>query len=291
MRTLVVGTSGQLAIELRRNAPASVGLLAAEKLNLADPASCQAVLDRLQPTLVVNAGAFTAVDRAEGERDQALAVNAAGPETLARWCESHRAALIHVSTDYVFDGSKPSPYEPSDPTGPLNVYGETKLEGERRIRAALSRHVIVRTSWVFSAHGSNFVKTMLRLARERDELKIVADQVGRPTFAGDLAHAIWSVAEKIRQSAEDAPWGTYHFASSGETTWCELARAVVAEQARFTGKTPTVTGISARDYPTPARRPVNSRLDTSSFERAFAVTPPPWEDGVRGVVAELLLAR
>jgi dTDP-4-dehydrorhamnose reductase len=283
---LVVGTSGQLARELRRSTPSSVELVPAEKLDLADGAACREALERLGPRLVVTAGAFTAVDRAESERAQALAVNADGPETLARWCQESRAALIHVSTDYVFDGSKASPYLPSDPPGPLNVYGETKLEGERRVRAALARHVILRTSWVFSAHGNNFVKTMLRLAREREELKVVADQFGRPTFAGDLARAIWAVAAVLGHGEAPA-WGTHHFASSGETSWCELARATVAEQARFTGKAPVVTAISAGDYPTPARRPVNSRLDTASFEHAFSFTPPPWQEGLREVVSEL----
>lgn len=286
MRTLVVGTSGQLAVELRRKVSADVDLLPAEKVDLAAPDACREALERLRPELIVNAGAFTAVDRAESEREAAMAINAHGPEALARWCEARNAALIHVSTDYVFDGSKASPYAPEDATNPINVYGETKLEGERRIRAALTRHVIVRTSWVFSAHGSNFVKTMLRLAREREELRVVADQQGRPTFAGDLATAIWSVAGRLRREA-DSSRGTYHFASSGETTWYELACAAVKEQARFTGKAPKVTPIAARDYPTPARRPANSRLDTASFERAFEVTPPPWRDGLRAVVAEL----
>lgn len=291
LRTLVVGTSGQLARELHR-APRSpaILLLPAQKVELAAESAVLALLDGAQPELVVNAAAYTAVDRAETEPERSLEVNAAGPATLARWCQQHGAALVHVSTDYVFDGEKASPYIVEDATGPINVYGHSKLAGELAIRGALTRHVILRTSWVFSAHGENFVKTMLRLAGERDELRVVADQFGRPTPAADLAAAIWAVASQLA-NGRDLAWGTYHFAGAGSTSWRGFAEAIVEEQHPLTGRSPTVTPISSAEFPRPARRPQFSVLDTSSFELAFGFAPAPWRDGLRRVIQELLSGR
>jgi dTDP-4-dehydrorhamnose reductase len=290
LRTLVIGTSGQLALELRRLSPApGIELLPAQRVELADDASVSSLLDLARPELVINAAAYTAVDRAEDEPERAFAVNAEGPATLARWCERHGASLVQLSTDYVFDGLKPAPYLPSDPPSPLNVYGRSKLAGEVAVRSALPRHVILRTSWVFSAHGENFVKTMLRLARERDELRVVADQIGRPTPAADLARAVWCVAAELASRGE-VSWGSYHFAGSGVTSWHAFAEAIVDEQRAITGREPAVKPIETKDFPRPATRPKSSVLDTSDFERVFCLEPAPWRDGLRDVVRNLLSA-
>ena len=286
MRTLVVGTSGQLATELHRQAH-GVDLQPAQKIDVADERALRALLDEARPSLVINASAYTAVDRAEQERERAFAVNADGPRYLAQWCATNGAALMHVSTDYVFDGSKVGAYVEDDAVGPLNVYGESKLAGEVAIREELPEHLIVRTSWVFSAHGQNFVKSMLRLARERDELRVVSDQTGRPTAASDLARALLVLAGRFA-SGEAVAWGTYHFAGTGETSWHGFAQAIIAEQAAYTGRRPLVTAIGSSDYPTPARRPANSWLDTSLFERTFGLAPRSWRDDLREIVRQIV---
>ncbi|HEX2873841.1 MAG TPA: dTDP-4-dehydrorhamnose reductase [Polyangiaceae bacterium] len=286
MRTLIIGTSGQLATELHRQGD-SMQVHPAQKVDVTDEGAVRALLDGARPSLVINASAYTAVDRAEQERERAFAVNGNGPRFLARWCAANGAALIHVSTDYVFDGTKANAYVEDDAVGPLNVYGESKLGGEVAIREELPEHLIVRTSWVFSAHGQNFVKSMLRLARERDELRIVSDQSGRPTAASDLARALLTLAGRLA-SGETIAWGTYHFAGAGETTWHGFAQAIIAEQAAFTGRRPLVTAIASSDYPTPARRPANSVLDTSLFERTFGVAPRSWRDDLGEVVRQIV---
>jgi len=288
MRTVVIGTSGQLALEVRRLAAAhGLELAPALQLDVSRAAEVEALLGRERAELVINASAYTAVDRAESDAGRAFAVNRDGPAHLAGWCRRHGAALLHVSTDYVFDGSKPSPYVENDPTAPLGVYGTSKLAGERAVRESLEQSVIVRSSWVFSAHGQNFVKTMLRLARERDELRVVADQTGRPTSAADLARALLLLAKRWRDERELA-WGTYHFAGEGATTWYEFACTIVDAQAPLTGRRPRVTPIRTEDYPTPARRPRNSVLDCSRFARAFGITPSPWQSELELVIEALL---
>jgi dTDP-4-dehydrorhamnose reductase len=287
MRVTIIGTSGQLATELHVRAPkSSFDVSPPERVDVSDAAALSAFLDRVQPRLVINASAYTAVDRAESEPARAFAVNEQGPRRLAEWCLANDAPLLHVSTDYVFSGDKALPYVESDVTGPLGVYGASKLAGEVAIREGCPRHCIVRTSWVFSAHGQNFVKTMLRLAGERPELRVVADQRGRPTSASDLADALWRVAEVIRSGRE--PWGTYHFANAGATTWHAFASAIVDEQAAVTGKQPPVVPITTAEYPTPARRPANSELDTTRFEATFSLTPRPFREPLREVVRDLL---
>jgi len=276
-----------LATELHRAAPnPQLQLISPEKVDLGDAAATLALLQRTNPDLVLNAAAYTAVDRAESDREAAFRVNEAGPRTVARWCSAESKPLFHVSTDYVFDGTKSSAYREDDAVAPLGVYGESKLAGERAVRAELEQHVILRTSWVFSAHGQNFVKTMLRLAREREELRVVADQVGRPTPAADLALALLSLAERYRLN-QTLAWGTYHFAAEGHTSWHGFAEAIVMEQAQLTGKSPRVVAIATSDYPTPARRPANSVLDTSRFQQTFGLAPPPWQSGLRSVIREL----
>ena len=229
---LVTGAGGQLGRELaqRLSATEAVCLPRAE-LDLTDAAHLRATLARLRPQVVINAAAYTAVDRAETERDLAFALNAEAPAALARACADEGAALIHVSTDYVFDGQSRRPWREDDPTGPINVYGASKLAGEQAIGHALPRHIIVRTAWVFGAHGPNFVRTVLRLARERGALRIVADQTGSPTWAGHLAEALIHLARRIA-SGETLAWGVYHYAGAPAASWHAFAEAIVHEAPR-----------------------------------------------------------
>jgi dTDP-4-dehydrorhamnose reductase len=283
----VIGTSGQLALALRRHSlPRGFSLIPAEKVNVADRAALFSLLERDRPDLVINASGYTAVDKAETEREQAFRINADGPHWLAQWCNERGSTLIHVSTDYVFDGRQTTPYSESTAANPLNVYGASKLAGEVRIADALERHVIVRTSWVFSADGQNFVKTMLRLANEREELRIVSDQHGRPTAANDLASALWRVATRLAEGAQN--YGTFHFAGAGATTWYDFAGAIMGERSLEGLPAPRLVPIMTADYPTPAPRPAHSVLETSRFESAFDVSPRPWRIGLREALALLL---
>jgi dTDP-4-dehydrorhamnose reductase len=244
----------------------------------------------LRPDIVVNAAAYTAVDKAETERDVAATVNAEAPGALASACAAINALLVHYSTDYVFDGTGDSPWREEDRTAPLGIYGQTKLDGERRIRESGCRHLIFRTSWVYAARGANFVRTMLRLAVEREALNVVADQFGAPTGAELLADA---TAHALRSAdGREELLGTYHLAASGTTTWCDYARLVIS-QARGAGwpvkvELDRITAVPTSAYPLPARRPHNSRLDCRKFEAAFGLRLPPWQDGVRRVIAELI---
>lgn len=288
MRTLIIGTSGQLALELRAaEFSEEVQLRTPEKVDLADERAVTSLLENAAPELIINAGAYTAVDRAETERERAFSVNALGPAVLAKFCRRRGGVLIHISTDYVFDGEKRQPYVESDAPNPLNVYGASKLAGESAIREQLEEHVILRTSWVFSGHGHNFLTTILRLARERDELRIVGDQIGRPTPARDLARVIATLAGKLRAERRLA-WGTYHFAGAGSASWHAFAEEIVAAQACFTERRPRVLAILSSEYPTAARRPSNSVLATTAFERTFGLSPQPWRAAVARTVEELL---
>jgi dTDP-4-dehydrorhamnose reductase len=287
MQVVVFGSAGQLGQELAR-ADWPTGWL----VRHLSRAEADITRDDLAPLVsgagvVVNAAAYTGVDKAETEAEQAFRVNRDGAAKLARACQQASAALLHVSTDYVFDGRKPGAYVEDDATGPLGVYGHSKLEGEEAVRLACERHVILRTSWVVSSFGQNFVKTMLKLARERDELGVVADQTGRPTPAKDLARVLLELAKRIAASTP-IPWGTYHFAAAGRCTWHELASEVVRLQAPHTGKNPSVRPIPTSAYPTPARRPANSELATQKIERALGFTPRAWQAGVEEIVRELL---
>jgi dTDP-4-dehydrorhamnose reductase len=287
MGVLVVGTSGQLATALYRLAPAiGTKLLPPAKLDLTNPTRLLQELDARHPSVILNAGAYTAVDKAETEADRAFAINGAGPAVLASWCATNGAALIHVSTDYVFDGTKSGGYVEEDSTSPLGVYGASKLAGEQAIMERLARHLILRVSWVFSATGQNFVKTMLKLASQRDELRVVADQVGKPTSAGELARVMLQLASELDEPG--FPWGTYHFACPDATSWHGFAQAIVDAQAPLTGRRPVVTPIRTADYPTPARRPANSVLDCSRFAATFGMTPRAWRDELSMIVRELV---
>lgn len=289
---LLFGAGGQLGCELaalahERGVPL-VGLMRAEG-DITDRAAVTTVLKAHRPGLVVNAAAYTAVDRAESETVVAFAANAEGPAILAEATADAGVPLLHVSTDYVFDGSKPGPYVENDPVAPLGAYGASKSEGEVCIRALQPHHVILRTAWVYGVHGANFLKTMLRLASERDVLRVVADQRGSPTATRDLAEAILAVRAALTAGTE--PWGTYHFAGQGETTWHGFASAIIAEQGRFSGRYPVVEAITTADYPTPARRPANSVLDSSRFATTFGYRAKPWQERTREVVASLMAQR
>jgi len=276
---LVFGGNGQLGRELARaGAAAGVPLVAMSRseADIADAAAVRRALATHKPQLVVNAAAYTKVDLAETEVQAARQGNEIGPTLLAEACAELSLPLIHISTDYVFDGTKAGPYVESDPVAPTGSYGRSKAAGEAAVRAASLRHVIIRTAWVYGAFGNNFLKTMLRLAASRDELRVVADQRGCPTSTADLADAILSIAPRLIAGPD--VWGTYHFAGSGVTTWHGFATRIVAAQAPLTGRNPRVTPITTAEYPTPARRPANSALDCEKFARVFGIRARPWED-------------
>jgi dTDP-4-dehydrorhamnose reductase len=268
--------------------PAAVSLCAFDHaaVDITRPEAVAAALDAAHPELVINLAAYTAVDRAESEPDAAQAVNCTAAANVAADCARRGTPLIHLSTDYVFDGDKTGAYVEDDPVNPLGVYGRTKEAGERAVREALPRHVILRTSWVYGAFGQNFVKTMLRLGGERPALRVVADQRGSPTAAADIAAALVAVAARLGEP--DPPWGTYHFAGGGVTTWHGFAVAIFELAAPRLGRAPRVEPIATADYPTAARRPANSVLDCAKIARAFGVAAPPWRQSLARVVAELV---
>ncbi len=253
--------------------------------DLADPAACAAAIRAARPDVVINAAAYTAVDRAESDAATAMLVNGDSPAAMARACADLGIPFLHVSTDYVFDGSGSAPWVPADATGPLGVYGRSKLAGEDGIRAAGGAHAILRTSWVFSADGANFVKTMLRLAETRDRLTVVGDQTGGPTPAAAIAAALWQMAAAFHagQGAACRLTGTYHFAGAPDVSWAGFARAIFAAA----GRTTEVADIPTAAYPTPAARPANSRMDCSSLQTAFGIPRPDWRDGLADVLASL----
>jgi dTDP-4-dehydrorhamnose reductase len=280
MRVLMFGRTGQVATEVARRLPEGWTLtaLGREAADLADPAACAAAVH--DADVVLNAAAWTAVDRAEAEEAAARVVNAEAPGAMARAAAARGVPFLHVSTDYVFDGSGTAPFAPDAPTAPLGAYGRTKLAGEAAVRAAGGRHVILRTSWVFSAHGANFVRTMLRLGRERGAVRVVADQTGGPTPAAAIADALLAIAAAMRDGAAG---GTYHFSGAPDVTWADFARAIFAEA----GLAVPVTDIATADYPTPARRPANSRLDCTTLQRDFGIPRPDWRAGLREVLREV----
>lgn len=291
-RLLVLGAGGQVGSELSRRAwlPAlKVTSLSRAELDICDPAAVAAAFRQLRPSIVVNCAAYTAVDRAESEPQRAMAANATAPGHLAQACTEAGAALIHLSTDYVFDGRSARPYVESDAVNPINVYGRTKEAGERCVRERLERHVILRTSWVYGAHGRNFVRTMLRLGAERKTLRIVADQHGCPTAAHDIADAIDHVARMILDGS--APWGTYHFCGAGATTWHDFAVEIFAQSALHGGPQPELHRIRTEEYPTPAQRPRNSVLDCALAKERLGLVARPWQQSLSLVLEEIFAAR
>lgn len=277
---LLCGANGQLGAELRRAAPAWARIEATDRaeLDIADAGAVLRFIERIRPRLILNAAAYTAVDRAEEERAAAFAVNAKGPQNLARAAQAAGAKLVHVSTDYVFDGAARRPYRPEDPVAPLSAYGASKAEGEKGLGA---HALVIRSSWLYGAHGPNFVRTMLRLMREREELRVVADQVGSPTWARGLAAAIWLATESSLA-------GIHHYSDAGETTWHGFALAIL-EEARALGvalKARRVLPIASSEYPAKARRPAYSVLDSSALARALGIELVAWRDNLRRFLVE-----
>ena len=293
MKLAVTGHNGQLGQALVAATPAAgtceiVGLGRPE-FDLSRIEQLGRALEALKPAAVVNAAAYTAVDKAESDRDTALLVNGAAAGAIASACARLAIPIIHISTDCVFDGASPRPYLETDPTCPINVYGASKTLGEQLVAAAGPRHLILRTSWVISAFGHNFAKNMLQLGAERPRLTIIDDQYGAPTYAPHLAEAILNLAKTMITAPDDDPrWGIYHVTNSGETTWCGLAREVFAIAARHGVKSPEIAAIPTSAYPTPARRPANSRLDGTKLANTFGISLPPWQNGVRLCVDRLL---
>ncbi len=280
---LVTGGAGQLATALAAAAPARVRVVGRPALDFDRPETLGTLFDR-PPAILVNAAAWTAVDAAEGEPDAARRANADGPGRLAALCHIHCTRLIHISTDYVFDGAKAAPYVEDDPTNPTGVYGATKLAGEHAVRAACPNAVILRTAWVYATDGRNFVRTMLNAARKTDRLRVVADQRGNPTNADDLAHAVLAVADALR---DGAPGGLFHAAGTGETTWHGFAQAIFAAARPHGWPVPRVDAIATADWPTPARRPADSRLDCTRLQQAFGVRLPDWQPSLDRAVATI----
>ena len=280
MSLLVFGKTGQVARELQRRAPGAI-FLGRDEADLSDPAACAAAIDKIRPTAVINAAAYTAVDAAESEEPLATRINGDAPGAMARACARLGCPFVHISTDYVFDGSGTTPWPVDAPTGPLGAYGRSKLSGEQAVRAAGGVHAILRTSWVVSAHGRNFVKTMLRLGAEREKLTIVADQVGGPTPAGDIAEACLAMAGQLAKDPSKS--GTYHFSGAPDVSWADFARAIFARA----GLACEVEDIPTSAYPTPAARPANSRLDCSATLSAFGIARPDWRNGLSTIIKDI----
>ncbi|WP_414616213.1 dTDP-4-dehydrorhamnose reductase [Stenotrophomonas geniculata] len=296
MTVLVFGGNGQVGQELLR-ALAPLGKVVAttrsgqlpdgsacEMADFGQPDSLPALLDRLQPSVVVNAAAYTAVDRAEQEVDAAFAANAQAPGVIARWCAAHGVPLVHYSTDYVFDGQGRAPYREDEPTAPLGVYGTSKRDGEDAVRLAGGRHLIFRTAWVYASHGANFLRTMLRVGSEREQLRVVADQIGTPTPAALIADV---TAQALQHPGHLS--GTWHLTASGQTSWHGFAEAIFAEALAngVLAKVPVVEAIPSSEYPTPAKRPAWSVLDNRKLQQDFNIVLPAWQDGLKRVMAEI----
>jgi dTDP-4-dehydrorhamnose reductase len=294
MKILLSGKNGQLGFELQR-ALAPLGpviAISSQDCNFANAEAVRDLVRQVQPDVVVNPAAYTAVDRAESEADLAMAVNAEAVRVLAQESQRLGALMLHYSTDYVYDGTKTDAYREDDAVNPQNVYGRSKLAGERYLQQLNPRHLIFRTSWVVGAHGANFAKTMLRLAAERDSLSVVADQIGAPTSAAWLADVSAQILGRaLREGVEDLPFGLYHLTAGGVTNWCDYARYVIAaaqqagKQLKIDAK--QIQAITTADYPTPARRPANSRLDTAKFRRAFGLYVPEWQQGVEHILQQI----
>jgi len=283
MRVLVFGQTGQVATELSRLTCDDIALtcLGRDRADLTAPEACAAIIAASDADVVINAAAYTAVDRAESEEDLATLINATAPGAMAQACAARSIPFLHISTDYVFDGAGTRPWQPDDPTGPLGAYGRSKLAGEKAVCDAKGPHAILRTSWVVSAHGANFVKTMLRLGAERERLTIVADQVGGPTPAADIAAALLTMARAFHDGR--GVTGTYHFSGAPDVSWAAFAREIFSQA----GLTPVVEDIPTSAYPTPARRPANSRMDCATLTRDYGIDRPDWRDSLRAILKDL----
>jgi len=293
-RILIVGAAGQVGMELQRSFAGMGEIVAAnrETLDLAQPGEIRALIRQVQPEILLNAAAYTAVDRAEAEPELAMAVNARAPGVLAEEASRCGALLVHYSTDYVFDGEKQGPWTEEDTPNPLNVYGRTKLAGERAIAQAGGSYLIFRTSWVYGAHGSNFLLTMLRLAQTRERISVVDDQRGSPTTSIELANATREIVKGVRSGkfGTQENWaGLYHMTCAGETTWCGFAQAIFDRAGKLlAGKAPAVVPIASAEYPTPAKRPRNSVLSNAKLHKSFGVQLALWQAALDTVVRELV---
>jgi dTDP-4-dehydrorhamnose reductase len=292
MKILQFGTTGQVARELLRQAPGwpvEITAISRAECDFNDAEQVARVLSGRKPDLIINAAAYTAVDQAESDVASAFEVNAQSPAAIAGMCGASGPAMVHVSTDYVFDGGKGAPYLETDPPEPLSVYGRSKLSGEQLVLAACPRALVLRTSWVVSAHGRNFVKTMLRLAAEGQPLRVVDDQFGRPTSAADLAGFVLANAERLAGApAGDPHFGLFHFANAGETSWKGFAEAVF--ELALGAAAPKVEGVKTAERPSPARRPARGTLDTTKLEKTYGYQPRPWRAALAEIVAELKVA-
>ncbi len=291
----VVGSSGQVACALKHAAQGRTVRVVATgrpRLDLTSPDSLDRWIAEVRPSLIVNAAAYTAVDRAESEPEAAFKLNAEGPALLAALAAERDIPLIHISTDYVFDGHKGSAYVEDDPVNPLGVYAASKVAGEMSVRGSCPRHVILRTQWVYGETGANFVKTMLRLATTQDVVRVVGDQKGAPTYAADIADAILTIAARVASGSPDRiPWGTYHLSGGGTTTWHGFAAEIFRLWAMHGAKVPRLEEIATRDYPTAARRPANSILDNTKIAATFGIALPPWQGQLALCLANLAAQR
>lgn len=287
MKVLITGQHGQVSreLQLQLQGLGELIVLGRDQLDLANVDQIRQQIQAHRPDLIINAAAHTAVDQAESEPDAAFAINAIAPGVLAEEAKALGIPLIHYSTDYVFDGSKPAPYTEADTPNPLGVYGQSKLAGEEAIAAVGGEYLILRTSWVYSSHGKNFLLTMQRLLQEKPQMRIVADQIGAPTWAGSIARSTRALIERW-QAGEPGEWGVYHLTNQGETSWFGFAEAI-GEHLRTQGKAcAELEAIPSSAYPTPAKRPLNSRLDCSRLQQQWHVSQPSWQDALRECLAQ-----
>lgn len=287
MKILITGQHGQVsqALQQQLHDLGELIVLGRDQLDLANPEQIRQQIRAQRPHLIINAAAHTAVDLAESEPDAAFAINAIAPGVLAEEAKALGIPLIHYSTDYVFDGSKPAPYTEADPPNPLSIYGQSKLAGERAIAAVGGEYLILRTSWVYSNHGKNFLLTMQRLLQEKPQMRIVADQIGAPTWAGTITASTRALIERW-QAGKPGQWGIYHLTAQGETSWFGFAEAI-GHQLRAQGKAcAELEAIASSAYPTPAKRPLNSRLDCSHLQQQWHVSQPQWQDALRECLAQ-----
>lgn len=292
-RVLLTGGNGQIGRAFRQLLPPSATIMAPDRsvLDMAKPDTIRSAVRDFRPALIINAAAYTAVDRAETEAELAMAVNGIAPGVLAEEAKRLGATLVHYSTDYVFDGTKSTAYAETDSANPLSVYGKTKLTGEQAVETVGAAHYILRTSWVYAAEGANFMNTILRLAQERPELRIVDDQIGAPTWARAITEMTVQMLT-AGQNNKTPGYGLYHLAATGAVTWCGFARAILDATQKISGTAaPKLTPITTADYPLPARRPANSRLDTARFTKIFGITPAPWQDMLEKCLQEVIPRR
>ena len=291
MKIIVTGHKGMLGRDLMprlEEAGFSLKGLDIEDMDITRSGDILPRFESFKPDLVINCAAYTAVDKAESEAELAFSVNKKGPANLSRACKTTRIPFIHISTDYVFNGNAKRPYREDDPISPLGVYGRSKWEGEEAVRSLLEQHIIIRTSWLYGVHGQNFVKTILGLAEEKEEIRVVDDQKGCPTWTGDLADALVSIVQRIDKGSNEVSWGTYHFCGSGIASWYAFAIAIVKEASRRSSlKVSRILPIPTSDYPTPAKRPMWSVMDCSKIKDTFDINPKKWEKSIRIVIEKL----